>query len=130
MQLLISASRVPSCVHITYIYILVKVPLALRVHYGNITQGRGREANIARGEAAIFASRPRPRAIFPVVHERKRYFNWFIATYTEQYFRYYIFQGKIVRYTVRRFHLVWLHTINVHIRTCSLLIKVASDWFT
>jgi len=36
------------------------------------------------------------RAIFPVVHERKRYFNWFIAMYMKQYFRYYIFQGKII----------------------------------
>ena len=58
---------------------------------GNIAQGCGREANIARGEA-IFASRSHPRAIFPVVHKHKRYFNWFIATYTE---RYCIFQGKI-----------------------------------
>ena len=49
----------------------------------------------ARRSRAIFVSRPRPSVIFHVVHERKRYFNWFIATYTEQYFRYYIFQGKI-----------------------------------
>ena len=27
----------------------------------------------------MFASRPHPRAIFPVVHERKRYFNRFVA---------------------------------------------------
>jgi len=30
----------------------------------------------------------------PIVHEHKRYFNWFIVAYTEQYFRYCIFQGK------------------------------------
>ena len=27
--------------------------------------------------SALLTSRPRPRAIFPVVHERKRCFNWF-----------------------------------------------------
>ena len=43
---------------------------------------------------AILASRPCPCAIFPIVHERKWYFNWFIAMYIEQYFLYYIFQGK------------------------------------
>jgi len=32
-------------------------------------------------------------ALFSVAHAV--YFNWFIAAYTEQYFRYYIFQGKI-----------------------------------
>ena len=31
---------------------------------------------------------------FPIVHKRKRYFNWFIVTYTDHYFRCYIFQGK------------------------------------
>ena len=36
----------------------------------------------------------RATTIFPVAHERKWYFNWFIATYMEQYFRYYIFQGE------------------------------------
>ena len=36
--------------------------------------------------SAIFASRPCPRIIFPIVHEHKWYFNWFIATN--------IFQGK------------------------------------
>ena len=37
-------------------------------------------------------------AIFPVVHECKRYFNWFIAMYTEQYFQYYINIAHYVRY--------------------------------
>jgi len=36
--------------------------------------------------SAIFAPRPDPHAIFPVVHERKRYFN---AMYTEQYLLYF-----------------------------------------
>ena len=45
---------------------------------------------------------PRLRAILPVVHERtERYFNWFIATYTEQYFRYYIFPEENIAHYVR-----------------------------
>jgi len=53
------------------------------VQYGNIAQGRGREGNIAGGKVKYyFASRPHPHAIFAVVHERKRYFNWFIVMST------------------------------------------------
>ena len=44
---------------------------------------------------AILALRPHQRAIFSVVHKRKRYFNWFIATSTERYFRCYLAQWKI-----------------------------------
>ena len=35
--------------------------------------------NISYSPRAIFASRPRPRAIFHVVHEGIWYFNWFIV---------------------------------------------------
>ena len=31
--------------------------------------------------SALLVSRPRPRAIFPIVHERKRCFNWFSVIY-------------------------------------------------
>ena len=30
-----------------------------------------------------YSSRPRPSAIFPVVHERKQYFNWIIVGITD-----------------------------------------------
>ena len=38
---------------------------------GNISQGRGRDANIAGGKAQchIFVLRPHPHAIFPIMHE-------------------------------------------------------------
>jgi len=32
---------------------------------------------------------------FPTVHKHKQYFNWFIVMYTEHYFQYNIFQGKV-----------------------------------
>jgi len=36
----------------------------------------------------IFASRPRPHAMFPMVHEHKGYIkNWFISTYMKCYFQ-------------------------------------------
>ena len=71
------------------LYILVKVPH--RVHYEKYSP------------RAILASRPNLRAIFPIVNERKRYFNWFIATYTKQYFRYYnyYFPGENIAHYVR-----------------------------
>ena len=31
--------------------------------------------------SALLASRSRPMAIFPIVHERKRCFNWFSVIY-------------------------------------------------
>jgi len=48
-------------------------------------KGSSREANITQGEVLYF----------PIVHEHKQYFNWFIVMYMEHYFWYYIFQGKI-----------------------------------
>ena len=63
---------------------------------GNIAQGRGREANIARGEAECYIClETTPACNISCSAQAKWYFNWFIATYTEQYFRYYIFQGKV-----------------------------------
>ena len=32
-----------------------------------------------RSRVLYLPSRPRPRAIFHIVHERMRYFNWFIV---------------------------------------------------
>ena len=50
---------------------------------GNIARGRGREVNRARGEAecSVSLSRPHPSAIFPIVHKRKRCFNWLRVIY-------------------------------------------------
>jgi len=46
-----------------------------------IALGRGLEPNTALGlrPRAVLVSRPRPRAIFSIVHERMRCFNWFIV---------------------------------------------------
>ena len=54
---------------------------------GNIVQGRGREANIARGEAECYICLE-TMPTCTVVHERKRYSNWLIVacTHTEHYF--------------------------------------------
>ena len=43
----------------------------------NIARGSDREANTAQGEAKCYISLE-TIPIFPVVHKRKRYFNWFI----------------------------------------------------
>lgn len=63
----------------------------------NIVHGYCQEANIARGKAKCLYW-PQDHACmqcFPVVHERKQYFNWFIVMYTDRYFLYHIFQGKL-----------------------------------
>ena len=86
----------------------------------NIAQWHGPEANIDEAKpSAIFASRPHPRAIFSVAHVCKQYFNWFIATSTECFFRCYIVQWIIYSTTcgkqriLRPFHLLWLHMISI-----------------
>ena len=59
--------------------ILVKVPS--RVHYVKYCTrawARGKYST-RRSRVLYLASRPRPSAIFHVVHERIRYFNWFIV---------------------------------------------------
>ena len=73
---------------IDVLYILVKVPCECIT--ANIARGCGREpikheaqpsALFARDHApsAIFARDHAPSAIFAVMHERERYFNWFIV---------------------------------------------------
>ena len=59
--------------------ILVKVPQ--RVHYMKYCMrvwARGKYS-MRRSRVLYLASRPCPRAIFHVVHERMQYFNWFIV---------------------------------------------------
>ena len=59
-------------------YILVKVPC--KCITGNIARGRGREPIKHEVQpSALFARDHAPSAIFPVMHERERYFNWFIV---------------------------------------------------
>jgi len=67
------------------------------VHRGVVESLIKREAK----PSAIFASRPRPRAIFPVVHGRKRYFNWFIATYIRSSIPALYFPGENIACCVR-----------------------------
>ena len=55
--------------------ILVKVPC--KCITGNIARGRGREP--IRHEAQPSARDHAPSAILSVMHERERYFNWFIV---------------------------------------------------
>ena len=60
------------------LYILVKVPCECIT--GNIARGRGREPIKHEAQpSALFARDHAPSAIFPVMHERERYFNWFIV---------------------------------------------------
>ena len=62
----------------TCIYILVKVPCECIT--GNIARGRGREPIKHEAQpSALFARDHAPSAIFSVMHERERYFNWFIV---------------------------------------------------
>ena len=64
---------------IVYHDILVKVPQ--RVHYVKYCTrawARGKYST-RRSRVLYLAPRPRPSAIFHVVHERMRYFNWFIV---------------------------------------------------
>ena len=64
---------VPACS-----YILVKIPCECIT--GNIARGRGREPIQHEAQpSALFARDHAPSAIFPVMHERERYFNWFIV---------------------------------------------------
>ena len=59
-------------------FILVKVPC--ECIKGNIARGRGREPIKHEAQpSALFARDHAPSAIFPVMHERERYFNWFIV---------------------------------------------------
>ena len=59
-------------------YILVKVPCECIT--GNIARGRGREPIKHEAQpSALFDRDHAPSAIFPVMHERERYFNWFIV---------------------------------------------------
>ena len=59
-------------------YILVKVPCECIT--GNIARGRGREPIKHEAQpSALFARDHAPSAIFSVMHERERYFNWFIV---------------------------------------------------
>ena len=58
--------------------ILVKVPCVCIT--GNIARGRGREPIKHEAQpSALFARDHAPSAIFSVMHERERYFNWFIV---------------------------------------------------
>ena len=59
----------------TYMYILVEVPCECITE--NIAQGCGREP--IKQPSALFARDHAPSAIFSVMHERERYFNWFIV---------------------------------------------------
>ena len=60
------------------VYILVKVPCECIT--GNIARGRGREPIKHEAQpSALFARDHAPSAIFSVMHERERYFNWFIV---------------------------------------------------
>ena len=59
-------------------YILVKVPCECIT--ANIARGRGREPIKHEAQpSALFARDHAPSAIFAVMHERERYFNWFIV---------------------------------------------------
>ena len=59
-------------------YILVKVPCECIT--GNIARGCGREPIKHEAQpSALFARDHSPSAIFSVMHERERYFNWFIV---------------------------------------------------
>ena len=58
--------------------ILVKVPCECIT--GNIARGRGREPIKHEAQpSALFARDHAPSAIFSVMHEQERYFNWFIV---------------------------------------------------
>ena len=60
------------------LHILVKVPCECIT--GNIARGRGREPIKHEAQpSALFARDHAPSAIFSVMHERERYFNWFIV---------------------------------------------------
>ena len=59
-------------------YILVKV--LCECITVNITRGRGREPKKHEAQpSALFARDHAPSAIFAVMHEQERYFNWFIV---------------------------------------------------
>ena len=59
-------------------YILVKVPCESIT--ANIARGCGREPIKHEAQpSALFARDHAPSAIFAVMHERERYFNWFIV---------------------------------------------------
>ena len=54
----------------------------VRVHYGKYCTRAWSRANKARGAAECYNYSARdhaPSAIFSVMHERERYFNWFIV---------------------------------------------------
>ena len=58
--------------------LLVKVPCEWIT--GNIARGRGREPiKYEVQPSTLFARDHAPSAIFSVIHERERYFNWFIV---------------------------------------------------
>ena len=64
--------------YVYILYILVKVPCECIT--GNIARGRGREPIKHEAQpSALFARDHAPSAIFSVMHERERYFNWFIV---------------------------------------------------
>ena len=58
-------------------YILVKVPCECIT--GNIARGRGREPMKHEAQpSALFVRDHAQSPIFSIMHERERYFNWFI----------------------------------------------------
>ena len=60
------------------LHILVKVPCECIT--ANIARGCGREPIKHEAQpSALFARDHAPSAIFAVMHERERYFNWFIV---------------------------------------------------
>ena len=60
------------------IFILVKVPCECNT--ANIARGCGREPIKHEAQpSALFSRDHAPSAIFAVMHERERYFNWFIV---------------------------------------------------
>ena len=63
---------------LSVIIILVKV--LCKCITGNIARGRGREPIKHEAQpSALFARDHAPSAIFSIMHERERYFNWFIV---------------------------------------------------
>ena len=64
--------------HNVYRYILVKLPCECITE--NIARGCGREPiKHSAAPRALFSRDHAPSAIFSVMHERERYFNWFIV---------------------------------------------------
>ena len=66
------------CRCLYYILHVVKVPYECIT--GNIARGRVREPIKHEAQSSVlFAQDHAPRSIFYVMHERERYFNWFIV---------------------------------------------------